>query len=389
MEDLKRQTGKNRLEGGKSRMAANKLTKGQMFFLLLQSQVGIGILSLPYDVFQKAESDGWISIIAAGCWIQVMLLVYVGLYIKVKKDHFHALLEEVLGKSLGYLTAILYVLYFLSVAVLILTLFNEIIDIWVLPRTPNWIIGIIMVFLGYYLGKESVQILARFNVLVTPILFIMFLLITYALKDAQILYLLPIGEAGVKNILLGSREALLAMLGFEILLVILPLTDANNKKKLKYVSLSNIVLTLSYCYLSIINFMFYSPEELKIVPQPLLYILKSFSFQIIERTDLLFLTIWVVTVFTSFVNYYFLAVSAARPLVKSSGIQRKLPLIFAILILTVNFFTNENNVYLVDKVSKVITNSSYAFVIVIPLILLFAAYIKNILRKEKIHEESM
>ncbi|MGF2616129.1 GerAB/ArcD/ProY family transporter [Rossellomorea aquimaris] len=370
-------------------MAANKLTKGQMFFLLLQSQVGIGILSLPYDVFQKAESDGWISIIAAGCWIQVMLLVYVGLYIKVKKDHFHALLEEVLGKSLGYLTAILYVLYFLSVAVLILTLFNEIIDIWVLPRTPNWIIGIIMVFLGYYLGKESVQILARFNVLVTPILFIMFLLITYALKDAQILYLLPIGEAGVKNILLGSREALLAMLGFEILLVILPLTDANNKKKLKYVSLSNIVLTLSYCYLSIINFMFYSPEELKIVPQPLLYILKSFSFQIIERTDLLFLTIWVVTVFTSFVNYYFLAVSAARPLVKSSGIQRKLPLIFAILILTVNFFTNENNVYLVDKVSKVITNSSYAFVIVIPLILLFAAYIKNILRKEKIHEESM
>ncbi|RIW34667.1 hypothetical protein D3H55_09130 [Bacillus salacetis] len=178
------------------------------------------------------------------------------------------------------------------------------------------------------------------------------------------------------------------MLGFEILLIMLPLTDAKNSEKFKMFTLSNLVLTLFYCYVAIINFMFYSPEELKIVPQPMIYILKSFSFEIIERTDLIFVSIWVVTVFTSFVNYYFMAVVTGKNLIKSVKIKKKLPLMITILIMTVNLFINESDSYLVDKISMYITASSFVFIIGIPVMLLFVALARNFLGMRKTNEES-
>ncbi|RIW34668.1 hypothetical protein D3H55_09135 [Bacillus salacetis] len=185
-------------EGGKRLMNSNKVTKGQLFMLLLQTQIGIGILSLPYDVSQKAESDGWISILISGAVIEILMIMYLFLFIKGKVDSFHSLIQSLLGKWMGSLINSLYFLYFLTIAMLILTLFNEIIDIWVLPRTPNWIIAFMFVILGFYLGRETLQILARFNVLAAPVLVIMFFLVSYALKDAEFLYMFPLGAAGIK-----------------------------------------------------------------------------------------------------------------------------------------------------------------------------------------------
>nr|WP_168413016.1 GerAB/ArcD/ProY family transporter [Bacillus salacetis] len=179
-------------------MNSNKVTKGQLFMLLLQTQIGIGILSLPYDVSQKAESDGWISILISGAVIEILMIMYLFLFIKGKVDSFHSLIQSLLGKWMGSLINSLYFLYFLTIAMLILTLFNEIIDIWVLPRTPNWIIAFMFVILGFYLGRETLQILARFNVLAAPVLVIMFFLVSYALKDAEFLYMFPLGAAGIK-----------------------------------------------------------------------------------------------------------------------------------------------------------------------------------------------
>ncbi|MFP3803160.1 GerAB/ArcD/ProY family transporter, partial [Paraburkholderia sp. SIMBA_027] len=56
----------------------------------------------------------------------------------------------------------------------------------------------------------------------------------------EIQFILPVGSAGVKNILLGSNNALLAMLGFEALLFLFPFVIGKSKGMLKTVSYANL-----------------------------------------------------------------------------------------------------------------------------------------------------
>ena len=42
------------------------ITKFQLFFILIQSQIGVGLLSLPNAVQKTAKGDGWISTLLAG-----------------------------------------------------------------------------------------------------------------------------------------------------------------------------------------------------------------------------------------------------------------------------------------------------------------------------------
>lgn len=43
-----------------------KLSRRQYFFIIVQTEIGVGILSLPYDLHSKAKQDGWISLLIGG-----------------------------------------------------------------------------------------------------------------------------------------------------------------------------------------------------------------------------------------------------------------------------------------------------------------------------------
>ncbi|WNS78618.1 GerAB/ArcD/ProY family transporter [Domibacillus sp. DTU_2020_1001157_1_SI_ALB_TIR_016] len=60
--------------GGKMKKEAS-ISNWQLFFFMLQTHVGVGILSLPYDVHQVAGKDGWLSILLAGFFMQIGIIV--------------------------------------------------------------------------------------------------------------------------------------------------------------------------------------------------------------------------------------------------------------------------------------------------------------------------
>ncbi|MFZ0369154.1 MAG: GerAB/ArcD/ProY family transporter, partial [Halobacillus sp.] len=52
-----------------------KLSRRQYFFMIVQTEIGVGILSLPYDLHSAAKQDGWISLLIGGVLLQIVLLV--------------------------------------------------------------------------------------------------------------------------------------------------------------------------------------------------------------------------------------------------------------------------------------------------------------------------
>ena len=340
--------------------SSKKISPTQLFFILIQSQIGVGILSLPYTMAKSAKIDGWISIIVGGIAVQIFILVYFVIMSKFPEKKVREIVEVLFGKVVRKIFEIGLILYSIIVGVLILGLFTRMLDRWVLPETPNWIISLLMVVCTFFLAKEEIRVLARFYVIVSFILFIFLGLILFSLKDANIFYIMPIASSGWKDIIGGARNAVIAMFGIELIMFLSAMTTGAERKKFKYITASNIIVTSFYTLSTLACYLFFSPQDILMIPEPLLYLIKAFSFNIVERTDLLFLSLWIYSVFTSFTAYVFWGIDCLKDVFRSKKSSRITFILLAIIFIFAQLpFKTEESTALFSKYA------SYAGVIIV------------------------
>ncbi|TLS35225.1 GerAB/ArcD/ProY family transporter [Pseudalkalibacillus caeni] len=353
------------------------ITKLQAFFLIVQTQIGVGVLSLPFDVHKVAQKDGWISAFIAGIGVQLSIFLIWFLNKRFPSLHIFEINQKVLGKWVGSVTSLFYLVYYFGIFLLINLLATRIIKTWAFPHTPSWVFYLIFTFLITYICIETLRVIARFYVFVSLfiVLLIAISLTAYSLVDFR--YIFPIGEAGISNILKGSKQVLLSMLGFEFLLFLYPFIEGDEKSILKTATLANVFVTVLYVFLIFTTLIFFTPTELNIVPEPLLYMLKSFHFRVLERYDLLFLSIWIVSVLTSLITYFYLTVKGMESFRKKrSNIPIYMLSILGYIILT--FFPEDP--FKLQRFSSFLTNLSYLFFCGFPLLLLIVSLLSK--RKE-------
>jgi len=353
--------------GKKMKNRAEKISPTQLFFFIVQVQIGVGVLSLPYSMAKAAKIDGWISIIIGGLAIQIFILLYFVIISKFQDRKVKDIVEILFGKVVRKFFEFGLIVYTVIVSVLILGLFTRMLDRWVLPETPNWIISLIMVVCAYFLAKEEIRVIARYYVIVTPILFIFLGLIIYSLKDANIYYIMPIASTGWKEIFFGTKAAIIAMLGFEFIMFLTAMTTGTVALKFKLITAANITVTLFYMFATLACYLFFSPNDILLIPEPLLYLIKAFSFKIMERTDLLFLSLWIVSVFTSFVAYVYWGANCLKGIFNNDNASRNTLILLAIIFIWAQFpFETEESV---AQFSKYASYAGYV-IIMIPIILL-------------------
>ncbi|MFY4776758.1 GerAB/ArcD/ProY family transporter [Metabacillus sp. RGM 3146] len=358
-------------------MKTKKITLFQLFMLVVQTQVGVGILSLPYLLFLGAGKDGWISLLIGGMVIQFVLLLYYFLLKKYPEKSLYEVFLLLFGNKAGKLFVLLYAAYFVAIGILIVVQFERIISRWVLPETPSWVIGLILVFLAAYLAKESLVIISRYDVLVSPFLLIIIVFIAFSLKDANLMFIMPIGQEGIMNMILTSKDAMIALLGFEIFFFGAGLAEGTPKKKLRSGVIGVLFVTLLYLYVTFVCYIYFSPQELPLVPEPVLYLLKSFTFRVIERTDLLFLSLWVVFIHNTLVIYLYLSSTGITHLRKKKKSHSKYIFLPSICLFIGSLFVGmkDNEV---TAFSKYLSYGSYAFVFFIPIaVILISLFMKK------------
>ncbi|WP_176560121.1 GerAB/ArcD/ProY family transporter [Brevibacillus dissolubilis] len=354
---------------------ADKISRLELFFFILQSVIGIGILSLPYTVFSESKTDAWIAVLLAGIAITINMMINWKLSSHFPSANLFDFLPTLLGKYLSKAVSVGYIVYFLAVAYLVLLLFGDIITRWVLPRTPVLAIYFLLVSTSIYLARESLSVITRFCVIVSIFLPVLLILMLVPLNSSHFIYIFPIGQTGLEAIFKGAKETSFSIIGYELLLVIYPFVKGNHTQIRKVILLSSAFLTLFYTFLVFNCVIFFSSEELEQIPEPILYMLKSFSFRVIERIDLLFLSIWIVTVLTTFVNYLFAASIGIKQLFHQND-HRHFTLAAGFLCLLCAEFTGDR--FLVQKISDFLAKASFLFVAGIPLLLLLIIYMKKL-----------
>lgn len=348
-------------------MTTNQITKFQLFFLLIQSQIGVALLSLPHAVQESAKGDGWISTILAGVAVQVMLVVYWQLLKRFPTLMYTEITKKVVGSFLGKLLNVFIYMNFMLVGGLATILFIKVINLWLLPLTPGWMISLLILTACIYLAISDLKIIARFFVLATSLILILWftsVLSWFTPKEFQ--YVLPIGSSGIKNILMGSNNSLLAMLGFEALLFFFPFIIENKKGVLKTVSIANLFITLFYTYFIFITLISFSTDQLTQMREPILNLLRGISYKMIDRVDLIFLSVWMVPMATSIITYLF-AASKSLNLEKKNHYRKAVVLNGGILFL-ITLIPNEDTI--ITLFNQYVSYLSYVVVFLIPSLLL-------------------
>nr|WP_258012472.1 spore germination protein [Paenibacillus sp. F4] len=138
----------------------------------------------------------------------------------------YQILTQITGCWIGKALTVAYIAYYLLMGTSVLVNAYDVINRWMLQYTPRWAILALFLFSSIYLVRENLRTIARVLVLISFLIFPMMLLISYGIKQSNPLYLLPLTEAGWPRIIVGSKETLLAMFGFEFILVVFPMVRA-------------------------------------------------------------------------------------------------------------------------------------------------------------------
>lgn len=281
-----------------SELQLNQLSKSQFFFFTMHAQLGLVILSLPHLLGVRAGHDGWISIVICFIFVQVLALLYYFIVKRYPEKSFYDITVEVLGKTTGKLINVVLIAYYLLYAALIAQKCTAVLNLWIYYRTPPWVLMILFIFVCYYIVSGDLQVIGRFLVLSSIFIFFILFLVTWTIDDLNPLYLLPIGEADIKNILSSSFNGITAFAGFETFLFIHAFTVGAVKTKFKWERISILIVGLFYLITALISFMYF-PNAAKNIEHPVVYLLVATKFTLVERIEVFFLAGWVVVMVTS------------------------------------------------------------------------------------------
>ncbi|MEK3749881.1 GerAB/ArcD/ProY family transporter [Paenibacillus sp. FSL E2-8871] len=283
------------------------ITRGQLFCFMIQAQIGVGILSLPFKLNEAAKGGGGLSVLIAGIITQLVILLLWVLLKNFPGLNLFSICLKLGGPIIGRILIIAYICYFVLLGSNIMFSAVEVLQRWILQSTPRWAILTLFSIMTLYLAREKLTVLARFYTLATVLFVPLILFVSYGLTQAHFEFMLPLLENGFWNVVKGAQESTKSMYGFEMMMIIYPLSKGTNKQKLMTISLASWFVTLLYVFVVSTCLMVFNSEQIKIMPEPVIYLVKSLNFYIVDRADILFLPIWAITLVCSIVSYCYAA----------------------------------------------------------------------------------
>ncbi|CUB09513.1 Spore germination protein YndE [Bacillus cereus] len=352
----------------------SKITLPQFAFFVVQCQIGVGILTLPNRLHYIAKGGGWISTLIAGLIVQIFILIMWLVLKRFPEVTIYEIVCTMFGDILGKIFGFSYIFYFILIGMTVMANSANIIKIWILQATPWPVILILASVTSVFLIYGTFKVMARFYNMTLILIIPMAFFIGIGLTNAEFSYPLPIIEAGWWNIIRASKETITAMYGFEIILIAYPFVNGKPAAKLKAISLANGFVTIFYTFTVWICYIVFSPKQIELIPQPVIYLLRSLHIGIIDRMDLIFIPIWMITVVCSYASYYYSASVGVEYIFKLNNHKKGVPIVALISFSVALFINTPEKLEIIAQFTDKLT---YIFIAVFPLLFLFFAILRN------------
>lgn len=278
------------MQGG-SNKKQSYLTVNQFALIIFGSIVGVGILSLPNGVVKVAHQDGWISTLIGG--IYPLYVVIIASYISKKfpRDSILILSKRYFGKIFGSIFNLIFATYFIYIASMIASYYTNLMRNYVVGfLTPFKIIAILFICIIYAVssGVKVIGIISQISFYITIVLLLTTII---ALKDANMINILPIFGSGIGSIAKGTVKSVFSYAGAEIILLIYPFLKEKNKMLVSSIISVAIVIFL-YVWCVFITTYYLGPDIVTKNYWSLLLVMGSVTVSVINNYKYIFMTFW-------------------------------------------------------------------------------------------------
>jgi spore germination protein (amino acid permease) len=308
------------------------ITGRQLIPLVFMAQLGSEVLSLPHVMADVSGYDTWLAVFLSGLAAQVGIMLIWWLGSHYPSRNFYAYIPLIVGKSIGSCVNVIYGCYYALSGLLITLSYSDILKRWLFVLTPRWIIILMLLIVCGYAATSTLKKLAYISQTFMLFAYISFFLIVFSgIYGLEVRNLLPILPGGFYPVIKGVYTAFSAYVGYDLLLYAYPYVQSKSKKKLLLtMSLANISTVVFYVSVCLICSMKFSLEQLIVIPEPIIFVLKNYRVEILQSLDILFLIFYVCIVSGTIYVYFFLAAKAFLHL-RSQGLGKQHVWVWAIV----------------------------------------------------------
>lgn len=253
------------------------LSNKQLFLFLFVIQTGTIFITLQSRIINAAGQNAWIIFTSISILHLVLLIIFNKYYRYFQLNKFEKWIFQI---------------YWYSVVIVFLATIDFILIIWVFPLTPHFIVIGIIVFVSFYANVSKYAVPLNISVILIPFIVLFLAAILLAVPDLSWTNLFPIGHIDKAQWMGGIKQSLGAFIGIEAFLILRPFVQDKKELNTRKVIYYQIVLTVFFLFTIILSLLFFSLEELKIIPIAIMYLLKSQDVTFVERLDLFFTYIW-------------------------------------------------------------------------------------------------
>lgn len=305
------------------------LTNRQIAFMLFGAVVGYGVIDLPNNAAAEAGTGAWIPLTFTTAI--VVLFTYFIIYIGYNNEN-QTLFEysqKLMGKALGELITIVYIIYFLLVLSVLVRAYSEVITTLFFQKTPVWSISLFFLLVVGYALTKNLNTIARVTeiyilIVIMGYIFIHILMAT----QGKTVNIRPIfGSEDLMIYARASFKLLLPFLGPEIIMFI-PINKKANKGVIKYPVLSVLFIGLLIIFIVESTISVVGVEDVVYYNASVFKVLKGIDIpylEIFRRPDGIYIMFWTLNIFCSLCIWSYGYVSLSNKLIK------KMPLNIIIL----------------------------------------------------------
>ncbi|MBN8193627.1 GerAB/ArcD/ProY family transporter [Bacillus sp. NTK074B] len=353
-----------------------KISPFLVFFLIHSIQVGGGVLGFQRVISMNAGYDGWISVILAGIFTHIIMVMMYFILNKVDGDlvSAHTL---AFGKWIGNVFNFIFVIYFSLLVITILRTYIEVLQVWMYPRLSTFFFSLFFLILVYYIvngGVRTITGTAFFGIVLPSYLILTF---AFTFQYSDFWNVLPVFDHSVKDLLISTKNMSLTYLGYESILILYPfIKDA--KKSQKYAHWALFTTTTLYTLLAVISFAFFSQKQLEKTVWATLSMWKIVEMPFVERFEYIGIANWCLIILP---NTCIATWCASRILKRMTPLRHRTSLlIICILCLsTLTLFTDRKQVNFLNDISGQI--GFYINYFYIPALLLLVIIMKKVRHK--------
>lgn len=296
----------------------NTISNRQMFFLLLLMLTAYVVISIPKVVAQSSGTGGWLSLILTSLLFALFAAMIVRLNSAFPGMTLFEYGQRIAGKAVTYIFAVYFIIYFLLFSTYLCLQLTAVLRAEFYPKTPRQAMIIVSVIVfGIVVHRGAISVARFFEVIGT--VFVITLVATHLvmLQQGSLREIQPFFRASkLPEYLLGVKDCLFAFLGAE-LLMIFPLSGKNIRRSVATAFLTVLFIGLLYVLVVETCIMMLGMNSTQNYTFALIEAIKQIDNKILERFDILFLTVGFAGLVAGICGVYLALVEYAARLFKN------------------------------------------------------------------------